>query len=197
MTHQTTPPGPEGETLDRILESARECFLRKGVRKTRISDIAEGAGMVRQTVYDWVGSRDELVDLAMAKRIRELGEVVQGRPPDPQLSLGDQVVELLAAMIEVAADDAEFENLARAMPEAHAFAFIAGPSELTDVVGELLAPCLDRARGEGVLRDGMGVRAIAEWVQIVLAPLRGRRDLDPVSLRERLRYFLLPALIQE
>jgi hypothetical protein len=57
VAHETTSAGPERETLDRILESARECFLRKGVRKTRIVDIAEGAGMVRQTVYDWVASR--------------------------------------------------------------------------------------------------------------------------------------------
>jgi AcrR family transcriptional regulator len=197
VTHQTIPPGPEAETIDRILESARACFLRKGVRKTRISDIAEGAGMVRQTVYDWVASRDELVDLAMARRIRELGAIIQGRANDPRQGLADQLVEVLADMIELAADDVEFENLAQAMPEAHAFAFIAGPSELTDVVGEILEPFLERARGEGVLRDGMGDRALAEWVQIVLAPLRGRRDLDPQALRQRLRYFLLPALLQE
>jgi hypothetical protein len=47
------------------------------------------------------------------------------------------------------------ENLAQAMPEAHAFAFIAGPSELTDVVEEILEPYLDRARAAGVLREGM------------------------------------------
>jgi len=73
VAHETTSAGPERETLDRILESARECFLRKGVRKTRIADIAEGAGMVRQTVYDWVASREELVDLAMRDGSASLG----------------------------------------------------------------------------------------------------------------------------
>ena len=195
--HSPKGNGPESATLHRILESARACFLRYGVRGTRMGDIAEGAGMVRQTLYDWVSSRDELVDLAMAERTREMGEIIRARRVDRRVPVGEQIVDVLAAMIELAGNDREFELLAQAMPERHAFAFLSGPSALTDVVESVLEPYFDRARDEAMLREDMGTRALAEWVQTVLAPLRTRDDLDPGSLRRLLRFFLLPALVRE
>jgi AcrR family transcriptional regulator len=198
VTRDLTTQSPESAaTLHRILESARACFLKYGVRGTRMSDIANGAGMVRQTLYDWVSSRDELVDLAMAQRSREMGEIIRRRRVDRRLPIGEQIVNVLAAMIDLASSDPEFELLAQAMPERHAFAFMAGPSALTDVVESLLEPYFDRARDEGILREDMGSRALAEWIQTVLAPLRTREDLDPGALRRQLRFFLLPALVRE
>jgi AcrR family transcriptional regulator len=190
------PDSQESPTLARILESARACFLRDGVRRTRISDIADGAGMVRQTVYDWVSSRDQLVDLAMAQRSRELGEQIRSRTLRRGLSIGEQIVDVVAAMAELAGSDPEFELLARAMPEEHAFAFLAGPSELTDVLELVLEPYFAGAREEGGLREALGARALAEWVQLVLATLRNRTDLGTNEVREQLRYFLLPALLK-
>ncbi|MUL65862.1 hypothetical protein BOO86_15410 [Mycobacterium sp. CBMA 234] len=197
MTYESAGEGPESATLRRILESARDCFLRLGVRGSRMSDIAEGAGLVRQTLYDWVSSRDDLVDLAMAERTREMGEIIRQRRVDPAAPVGDQIVELLVDMIELAGNDHEFELLAQAMPEHHAFAFLSGPSSLTDVVESLLQPYFDRARQEGVLREELGERALVEWVQTLLAPLRARADRSPESLRKLLQYFLIPALIRE
>jgi hypothetical protein len=83
------------------------------------------------------------------------------------------------------------------MPAQHAFAFMAGPSALTDVVESILEPYFDRAPDEGILREDMGSRALAEWVQTVLAPPRARDDLDRGALRTLLRLFLLPALVRE
>jgi AcrR family transcriptional regulator len=162
-----------------------------------MSDIAEGAGMVRQTVYDWVSSRDELVDLAMTQRTRELGDIIRRRRVDRRVPVGEQIVDVLAAMIELAGSDPEFSLLAQAMPAQHAFAFMAGPSALTDVVESIFEPYFDRARDEGILREDMGSRALAEWVQTVLAPLRARDDLDRGALKTMLRLFLLPALVRE
>jgi AcrR family transcriptional regulator len=197
VTRDVTSEGAESATLHRILESARACFVRYGVRGTRMGDIAAGAGMVRQTVYDWVSSRDELVDLAMAQRTREMGEIIRTRRVDRRVPVGEQIVDVLAAMVELAGSDPEFALLAQAMAERHAIAFMAGPSALTDVVESILEPYFNRARDEGILREEMGSRALAEWVQTVLAPLRTRDDLNPRSLRRLLRFFLLPALVRE
>lgn len=182
---------------ERIVAAARECFLSRGVAKTRIADVASGAGVVRQTVYDWVAGRDELVDLALAERTRELAEVIRRRPVDPRGDIGEQIVDVLLAMIDLAGDDAEFELLAQAMPEAHAFAFIAGPSALTDMVELMLEPYFDIARERGVLREGLGTRALAAWVQLVLAPMRYRAGFEAKEMEERVRYFLIPSLLSE
>ena len=162
-----------------------------------MSAVAESAGLVRQTVYDWVSTKEELVDLAMARRTRELGEQLRARDVDVNREVGDQIIDVLTAMLELAGADPEFEMLARAMPESHAFAFIAGPSELTDVVESVLAPYFDRARDEGRLREDLGTRGLAAWAQLTLAPLRSRSDLSAAAIDEMLRHFLLPALLRD
>jgi AcrR family transcriptional regulator len=187
----------ESPTRDRIVEAARTCFMRDGVRRTTMSHVAEEAGVVRQTLYDWVASKEELVDLAMVRRTRELGELIRLRGVAEELPVGEQIIDLLTAMVEVAGNDPEFELLAQAMPERHAFAFMAGPSALTDMVEGLLEPFFDRARAEGRLRDDRGTRALAAWTQSVLAPLRNRADLSLTEVEETLRYFLLPALLRD
>ncbi|KQY58229.1 hypothetical protein ASD11_00725 [Aeromicrobium sp. Root495] len=189
----------EGDTAtpERILESARRLFLERGVRSTRMSDIAEGAGVVRQTVYDWVSSRNEIVELAMAARVRELGEVVKATPVDRSLPLRGQVMQVLMTMVQLAASDPEAENLAQAMPEQRAFLFMSGPSALTDVVVDILEPLLEEAREQGVLRDGLGTRAIAEWVQLVAASVRYRVASEQAELAAKMEYFLLPALLRD
>jgi TetR/AcrR family transcriptional regulator len=187
----------ESPARDRIVDAARICFMRDGVRRTTMSHVAEEAGVVRQTLYDWVGSKEELVDLAMVRRTRELGELIRARGVDDGLTAGEQIVDLLTAMVQLAGSDPEFELLAQAMPEGHAFAFLAGPSELTDMVEGLLTPFFDRARAEGRLREDRGTRALAAWTQSVLAPLRNRADLSPTEIEETLRYFLLPALLRD
>lgn len=187
----------ESPTRERIVEAARVCFMRDGVRRTTMSHVAEEAGVVRQTLYDWVASKEELVDLAMVRRTREFGEQLRSRAVDETLGVGDQIIDLLVAMVQMAGSDPEFELLAQAMPESHAFAFLAGPSELTDVVEMLFAPLFGRARAEGCLREDRGTRALAAWTQLVLAPLRNRADLSLEEVEETLRYFLLPALLRD
>ncbi|MEM6987074.1 MAG: TetR/AcrR family transcriptional regulator [Pseudomonadota bacterium] len=48
-------------TRERIVESAIGCFVRFGVRKSAMADVAQTAGVSRQTVYDLFGNKDELI----------------------------------------------------------------------------------------------------------------------------------------
>lgn len=186
----------EAGTPERILESARRLFLERGVRRTRMGDIAEGAGVVRQTVYDWVSSRDQIVELAMAARVRELGVVVKATPVDESLGLREQIMQVLMTMVQLAASDPEIENLAQAMPEQRAYLFMSGPSELTDVVVDILEPYFEKAAEQGVLRDDLGARAIAEWVQLVAGSVRYRVADEQAALQQKMEYFLLPAILR-
>ncbi|MFE3000550.1 TetR/AcrR family transcriptional regulator [Nocardia sp. NPDC059246] len=184
-------------TIERIVHSARECFMHKGVRSTRIADIAAGAGMVRQTVYDSVSGRDEILDLAMIARARELADVVRARHLNPRASVTDQIVERLATMIETVRGDVEFRHLSDAVPPDHAFRLLTGPSALTAVTTDLVAPLFGHARTEGLLRTDVDIDELAGWVQMVLAPLMVREDLTPPALRRILRLFILPALVDQ
>jgi AcrR family transcriptional regulator len=61
MTNETThSPSSKSETLDRLLKSARENFAVKGLAGTRIEDIAREAGVTKQLVYHYYGSKASL-----------------------------------------------------------------------------------------------------------------------------------------
>ena len=57
-TKQT--PSSKSETLDRLLKSARENFAVKGLAGARIEDIAREAGVTKQLVYHYYGSKASL-----------------------------------------------------------------------------------------------------------------------------------------
>ena len=46
---------------EKIIEAAIECFVRFGVRKSSMNDIASKAGVSRQTVYDLFDGKDALI----------------------------------------------------------------------------------------------------------------------------------------
>lgn len=48
-------------TKDEILQAARRLFAERGYARTSVRDIAQAAGVSAQTVYDSVGSKQELV----------------------------------------------------------------------------------------------------------------------------------------
>lgn len=49
------------ETEAKIVDAAIQTFLRYGARKTTMADIAETAGVSRQTLYDAFGNKDEVI----------------------------------------------------------------------------------------------------------------------------------------
>src|SRR5882762_436713 len=122
----TTQRATDAEALERLIAAARTCFARSGVRKTRIAAIAQEAGMVRQTVYAFVSSREELIELAFAARMRELIPLITERldPDVPELT--DAIVECFAVMAEVASADTEFNEYSDALGLERALQFLTG-----------------------------------------------------------------------
>jgi hypothetical protein len=152
--------------------------------------------MVRQTVYDFAANKGQLVDLALAARIEELGALIRDRPLPRGADLRERLVELFAVIVETCRDDAEFNVLTGALGERHAFRYLAGPSALTDTMAWVVADLFAEADRDGVLRRDVTQRRIVEWLQGMLATLTVREDLDGQQLRNTLRAFALPAVLR-
>jgi len=78
----------------RLLEAAARCIAREGVAATTIAAVASEAGVSRQTVYRYFGSRDEVV----LRAIRAAAEGVRAkieRQIDALSDPADMVVEAL------------------------------------------------------------------------------------------------------
>src|SRR6516165_12705977 len=89
------------EALQPIVGAARECFASAGVQRTRMEDVARGAGLSRQAIYRYVSGRDDLVELAIVERCREfadeLSAAIDAEPPDVIEAMIDLMLRLMKA----------------------------------------------------------------------------------------------------
>lgn len=76
LTLEGLPEVPPPE-LDPLLDAATRCFLRHGVSRTRVPDIAAEMGVNRVTVYRQAGNVSSVARLLLA---RELHRVLEALP---------------------------------------------------------------------------------------------------------------------
>jgi len=180
-----------------IVAAARACFAREGARKTRMAAIAREAGMARQTVYDFISSRQELLELALAERLLELSDVILTGVRAVRGSVARALVEYMAVIVETVREDPEFLDISEALGPAAAIRFMTGPSAAQPPALRAMQPFYERARSEDALRPGVTLDDMAEWIRIVCTPLTMRDDLDARQLRAWLAKFALPPLLKE
>lgn len=68
--------GEEGDQRAAILAAVQADLDRVGYRRIRLEDVARHAGVSRQTIYDYFGSRDGLILAFMAQESVRLAEVI-------------------------------------------------------------------------------------------------------------------------
>lgn len=186
----------DADALARVVAAARACFARDGAHKTRMAAVAHEAGMVRQTVYAFISSRDELLELVLTERLLELSDVVLDRV-SVEGDLADALVEAWAVITEIVREDPEFIDVSDALGQAEAFRFMTGPSTAQLAARRAMQPFYERAKEERALRAGITLEDMASWTRAVCSPLTARDDLDAKELRAWLRKFALPALLKE
>src|SRR5947199_12752 len=81
--------------------AARECFVRLGVQKARMEDIARAAGISRQAIYRYVSGRDDLVELAILERCREIGAQLQAGTASKPRDVVAAMVDLMLRAIRI------------------------------------------------------------------------------------------------
>ena len=186
-----------GETAERVVRAARECFGRYGVQRTTMSDVAKAARISRQTLYNIVSGREELVEAVMVWRIREIADLLREAAAG-QPTITDAIVETSVAAVELGRSDPELTNLVETTGSARLFEMIAGPvPAINDLVGRLFPPLFEQARRRGELRAELDDDHLVEWIRMIYLSLILRTDLDGPSVRHAVRTFLLPSLTGE
>jgi AcrR family transcriptional regulator len=196
MTARVLERGSDGRRgiPRRILDAARRKFLYYGVNRTTMADIGRELGMPRQALYDYVSSRDELVDAVLVARISEIAEEVS--VPD-ECPASVAFVEASLDAIRRARRDPELMNVVATGPSDRVQAVVTGPhAEIHEIVGRLLDPVLSRAGEDGGPRTDRSRDEIIDWVRIVYLSLITQLDIDPDRERALVEGFLLPSVIR-
>ena len=178
-----------------VLEAARKNFLHYGVNRTTMGDIARVVGVPRQTIYEYVSSRDDLVDAVLVARIKEIAEDLKPLAREGR-SFIDAFVETSVAAIQRARSDPELMNIFTTGPNDRVQDVVTGPyPEIHDIVVDLLSPILDKGLQTRKLRTDKTADELIDWIRVVYLSLITQPN--PVAQNERdiVAGFLLPSIM--
>ena len=91
-----------------------------------MGDVAKAAGISRQTLYNTVSGREELLEAVMVWRIGEIAELLRETAAG-QETIADAIVEMSVAAVEIGLGDPELTHLVETAGSARLFGMIAGP----------------------------------------------------------------------
>lgn len=194
-------PATRGDARQRLVDAAVRCIERVGLAKTTLEDVAAEAGVSRQTVYRYVGSRDELLAEAL---VAELG---RDAGPDPSVT-GLPGVVTPADAVALLVEGAVFtlERIA-ANPTLSTLLVAEGDSVRATLAGasrllfrhhaDELRPWLELGQRRGFLNPDLDPDEMSEWllrITLSLLTTDGPVDRDPDQVRSYLRTYLTPVL---
>lgn len=178
-----------------IMAAARENFLRYGVSRTTMNDIARAVGMPRQTLYSFVSSRDDLVDGVLVRRIQEIGEDLQSLGTD-HAAFDEAFIETSVAAVQRAREDPELMNIFATGPADRVHDVVTGDyPEIHTIVANLLGPILDRGERAGLVRTDKTRDELVDWIRLAYLMFINRPAEETGKLRTFVADFLLPSIM--
>jgi TetR/AcrR family acrAB operon transcriptional repressor len=153
-------------TRHQILDAAEAEFLARGVAHTRLQDVAGAAGVTRGAIYWHFQDKAELFNAMMERALLPC----EGAAERAQQTAGDdpmaQLSEMAIAPLRVLAESEQVQRVFRiAMHQTEYTAELAPVQErYLEGSGEFqlqLVDALERARAQGLLREGLPIKAVA------------------------------------
>jgi len=182
-------PSVPSTVLDPYLDAAASCFARHGLRRTRVTDIAEEVGVSRVTVYRQVGTTEDAARLLLA---RELDRLVSSLLPSLVAAEdADGIVTVIASAVDFAVHHPVMRKVLQDESDLVG-AFVM--SEFSTVLDRLLLlaePVVRRLEVVAGARE-LDVPVLAEWVARVVLTMVVAPPAAPPE--EFLRAVLRPVL---
>ena len=147
-----------------IVRGARDCFVRFGIEKTSMANVAKQAGLSRGTVYRYFNDRADLIEAAFTYESHQFHENMRERL-DRLNTLEDQVVECAAILAAFEHDVASGARNRMEISRERLALLLTTRSEplLRDTV-EFLVPYVEAAIKRGEIRKDLNAKRASEWI---------------------------------
>jgi TetR/AcrR family transcriptional regulator len=148
-------PASEGGRAQ-LLAAARQAFAEGGLEGARVDDIARRAGLNKQLVYHYFGSKDGLYTAVLEDVYREIREREQALALDA-LPAEEAMRKLIEFSFEYLAQSRDFVRIL-ADENAHRGRHLQGSADVEAVnrpIIELIRKTLERGVADGVFRRGL------------------------------------------
>ena len=173
-------------TRDHLLDTAEHVFLRHGVSRTSLNDIAQAAGVTRGAIYWHFTDKADLFNAMMERVTLPMEEAVE-RASDP--ALDDPLAQVRRSFVDALRRTATDPQVQRVFEIAtHKVEYI---DELSGVRDRHLAVrntclgqvqrCLVRARQQGRVTRRMSARSMAVGLHALIDGLIQNWMLDPAA----------------
>ena len=191
----TSLPLDSDDAKTHLVEAALACFVRFGIEKTTMDDIAREANVSRPMIYRHFTDRDSLIMSVIIARARLLIAEVRHFIAD-QTTFEDELVEGLLRLVELGRSDPYVRLLVQPDSMGVAAKVIGTSETAVDLTAEIWDGVLAAAQERGDLDPGRDRREMCRWLLFVQLLFVGRLDLVPGDLdahRRMLAEFVLPA----
>jgi AcrR family transcriptional regulator len=91
------------ETRQRIIDATYTLFYQSGFMRTGVDAVADAAGITKRTLYQYFGSKDELIEAVLERqhqmaleRIRQWADQISGKPEQMVMALFEKLAEWAA-----------------------------------------------------------------------------------------------------
>lgn len=185
---------PRVSSRRRIVNATLACIERAGLAKMSMVEVAEVAGLGRQTVYRHFKSRADLIEAAARARLDAL--IQELRPvADSCRSFEEALVRLNVESVRAVREDKLLFTILQESDDRSLERFMMErDSPVADQMMALWGPLFRRARAAGEIHPHLSDADIAAWVRAVQMILLVRTDLMPAEQAKQLRDFVAPAI---
>ncbi len=178
------------------MAAAEACYLERGPARTRMSDIANKAGVHRRTLYDYFPTKDALL---AASFVRATSAVIDATGPlwntdEPFL---DRLVNATAVGLKAARSSPTMALLIGTDDLGRTFHAAEASEAWSQHLAQVLGQRLEVAQAAGEVRDDLAADTMAHWVtriafSLVAEPGRPEDGGDAGLLRAFLPACLAP-----
>ena len=189
-------PGRTKTSKEVIADAAVRCFEKAGVEATTMADVADEAGVSRQSVYRYFADRSLLLEYVLTRRILHWGQELMPRFAKFK-SLEEALVEGTIFAVKMSHNDPLFVELVITDSNVNLETyFLRGTPEVDAMMTAKWSALVNEAKRKGAVDDDLPFSAIMEWLRHVYVMLGLRRDLSMSAQRTMLKRFLVPSIIR-
>jgi AcrR family transcriptional regulator len=191
------PAQERSRAREAVLDAAEGCLQRFGLAKTTVEDVAQAAGVSRATLYRQFGSRDALLLAVAAReadRVADEAESYLRRFDD----VGSWLVEGMLFCLRKIPNRPPLAQFLAPQELGAASRLVLTSERMIAIGSEILRPMFEPARSAGLLREGVELDALIEWILRILMSflaVPGPSPRSEESLRRLMRTMLLPAVL--
>lgn len=177
---------------DAVLDAAAACVERRGFDNTSLEEVASEAGVSRTTLYRRFGNREALFTALLYARAAPFREWAQRILMGPG-SVAERLETVIThATLEMQRVGWLHQSLHEGISPASARLIRAAQ---TQSAGSGMGPLLDAMRHESGYGGDIDTTEVLGWIADQMMALATAREWEEEHLRERVRFFVIPALV--